>query len=162
FSGNQTSLNTYFFEIIDRACPNVQQVASTFPFTASTRVINDCTISATDLNFPPAGVLEARLDGTATLNVRCTNANAYQVTLSGGASGNIAARAMQRVGGGGTVSYQLYTSAARSVIWGDGTRGTAPVTATGSGLEQTLTVYGSVPPQATPMPGTYRDTIIAT
>ncbi|GAB3338074.1 hypothetical protein GCM10027565_36630 [Bordetella tumulicola] len=58
--------------------------------------------------------------------------------------------------------YQLYTSSARSVIWGDGTSGTAAVTAAGSGLAQTLTIYGSVPAQSTPTPGTYRDTIIAT
>jgi spore coat protein U-like protein len=36
------------------------------------------------------------------------------------------------------------------------------VSGTGTGLTQTLTVYGRVAPQTTPKPGTYSDTIIAT
>ncbi|WP_409528142.1 spore coat protein U domain-containing protein [Rhizobium sp.] len=36
------------------------------------------------------------------------------------------------------------------------------VTGTGTGSPQTLTVYGRVPAQNTPAPGTYSDTVVVT
>ena len=71
-------------------------------------------------------------------------------------------RTLLRQGGGGAVNYQLYTDSARSIPWGDGTAGTSMVTGTGSGNAQTINVYGQVPAQATPAPGSYSDTITAT
>lgn len=162
FTGTHTSLNTYFYDVLDRNCAQIQQTAATFPFAANATVIDDCTISATDLNFPRTGVLNRALQTNGNLNVRCTNGNAWRISLSAGNSGSVLNRRMQRVGGGGSVKYQLYTSNARSVIWGDGTNGTARVTGTGSGQNQAVTVYGTVPAQASQAPGTYRDTIVAT
>jgi spore coat protein U-like protein len=62
---------------------------------------------------------------------------------------------------GSTVTYGLYRDSARSQAWGS-TAGVDTVSGTGTGLTQTLTVYGRVAPQTTPTPGTYSDTIIAT
>jgi spore coat protein U-like protein len=59
------------------------------------------------------------------------------------------------------VLYGLYRDAARSQAFGN-TIGTNTAAGTGTGLSQTLTVYGRVAPQATPAPGTYADTITAT
>jgi spore coat protein U-like protein len=133
-----------------------------FPFTVSATVINNCNIGATNLSFGTAGVLGAGINALGSLSVTCTNGDAWRISLNGGGSGNVAARNMQRQGGGGSVSYQLYTDAARSVPWGDGSAGTTRVTGTGSGTSQAATVYGRVPPQATPLPGNYSDTITAT
>jgi len=60
--------------------------------------------------------------------------------------------------GAETITYGLYKDADRSQPWGDtGTPGST-IAGTGNGAAQTLTVYGRVPPQKTPSPGTYTDT----
>lgn len=136
-------------------------VAGSFPFTVTATVTNNCNISASDVAFAPAGLLNAALNATGTLSVQCTNGDAYGISLNGGGSGNVNARKMSRQGGGGTISYQLYSDAAHAVAWGDATGGTI-ATGTGTGAAQTITVYGVVPAQSTPQPGRYSDTITAT
>lgn len=162
FAGTHTALNTHFFLLSDRNCGSVQHTDGLFPFTASARVVNDCTISATNMNFPTTGLLDEPLQARSSLTVRCTNGNAWRLSLSGGGSADVQARRMQGGDGTGSVSYQLYTDSARSTIWGDGRAGTAMVTGTGSGKAQSVSVYGEVPAQDTPAPGAYQDTIIAT
>jgi spore coat protein U-like protein len=63
--------------------------------------------------------------------------------------------------GGNTVTYSLYTTNARTTVWGN-TVNTDTVGGSGSGLGQNLTVFGRVPPQSTPPSATYSDTIIVT
>ena len=69
---------------------------------------------------------------------------------------------MTRSGGSEQVRYQLYQNASYSTPWGDGTSGAMPVTGTGTGVSQAITVYARVLPQTTPSAGSYTDTIIAT
>lgn len=100
FSGTHTALNVHFYDLIDRSCSQIPQ-ASSFSFTAQATVIDDCTISATNLDFPRTGLLDEPLRAAGGLNVRCTNGNAWRLSLNGGGSGSVADRRMQRVGGGG-------------------------------------------------------------
>lgn len=51
----------------------------------------------------------------------------YRIALNPGSSGTFAMRQM-KVSSGGTLDYNLYADAARNVVWGDGTGGTAVVT----------------------------------
>lgn len=162
FGANQTSLNYGFYGLLAPACTSLTASNGTFPFTASATVVNNCLISATDVSFGSAGVLRSNLTATGSISARCTNGDAFRISLNGGSSGNVAARTLQRQGGGGAVSYQLYTDSARGIPWGDGTAGTSMVTGTGSGNAQAINVYGLVPAQATPAPGNYSDTITAT
>lgn len=60
------------------------------------------------------------------------------------------------------MTYGLYKDAARSQPWGDATTPGSTVAGAGNGLVQQLTVYGRVPPQTTPSPGTYTDTVVVT
>ncbi|CAN0625401.1 Spore coat protein U (SCPU) domain-containing protein [Burkholderia multivorans] len=162
FGGNTTSINYAFFLLGTPSCSSMTASDGTFPFSASATVVNNCYISATNLNFSATGVLNTALNATGSINARCTNGDAWRISLNGGSSGNVAGRAMQRSGGGGTVGYQLYTDAAHTTPWGDGTGGTAMATGTGNGAQQVISVYGVVPPQTTPAPGSYSDTITAT
>lgn len=162
FGGNQTSINYGFYLLGAPSCASLTSPGGTFPFTASATVVNNCNISANNLSFGAAGVLNGNLSATGSVSARCTNGDAFRISLNGGGSGNVAARVMQRQGGGGSVGYQLYTDAARSTPWGDGTAGTSMVTGTGNGNAQVISVYGQVPTQTTPAPGTYSDTITAT
>jgi spore coat protein U domain-containing protein, fimbrial subunit CupE1/2/3/6 len=63
--------------------------------------------------------------------------------------------------GGANVTYSLYTDTGRTTVWGN-TVGTDTVAATGNGASQSYTVFGRVPSQSTPAPGTYTDTITVT
>ena len=59
------------------------------------------------------------------------------------------------------MSFQISNSL-DGASWGDGSGGTTIVSGTGTGAMQTQTVYGLVPPQSTPSPGDYKDTVTAT
>ncbi|MBR8157022.1 spore coat protein U domain-containing protein [Burkholderia cenocepacia] len=162
FGGNTTSINAGFYLLGAPTCASLTATNGTFPFSATADVINNCNISATNVNFGTASVLSGALAATGSITAQCTNGDAWKIALNGGGSGNVTARQMQRGGGGGAVNYGLYTDAAHTVAWGDGTGGSATVTGVGTGASQVVTVYGAVPAQTTPAPGNYSDTITAT
>lgn len=162
FGGNTTSLNAGFYLLGAPTCASLTTSNGTFPFSATANVINNCNISATNVSFGTASVLSGTLTATGSITAQCTNGDAWKIALSGGSTGNVTARGMQRSGGGGTINYGLYTDAARSIPWGDGTGGSSTATGVGTGTSQVVTVYGAVPAQTTPAPGNYSDTITAT
>ncbi|VWC49642.1 lipoprotein [Burkholderia lata] len=162
FGGNTTSINAGFYLLGAPGCASLTASNGTFPFSATANVINNCNISATNVSFGTASVLSGALAATGSITAQCTNGDAWKIALNGGSSGSVTARQMQRSGGGGTIGYGLYTDAARSIAWGDGTGGSSTVTGVGTGTSQVVTVYGAVPAQTTPAPGNYSDTITAT
>ncbi|AXF20183.1 hypothetical protein CUJ89_06480 [Burkholderia pyrrocinia] len=162
FGGNTTSVNTGFYLFGAPTCASLASPSGTFPFTATANVVNNCNISATNVSFGTASVLSGALAATGSITAQCTNGDAWKIALNGGSAGSVTARRMQRSGGGGTIGYGLYTDAARSIAWGDGTGGSSTVTGVGTGTSQVVTVYGAVPAQTTPAPGNYSDTITAT
>ncbi|QDQ81101.1 spore coat protein U domain-containing protein [Paraburkholderia megapolitana] len=162
FGGTSTSINYGFYLLGAPSCTSLTSAGGSFPFSVSATVVNNCNITATNISFAASSVLNSALSATGSITAQCTNSDAYRIALNGGISGNVVARTMQRSGGGGAVNYQLYTDAAHTTTWGDGTAGTTMVTATGSGNQQVISVYGVVPPQTTPAPGSYSDTITAT
>ncbi|QBR02709.1 spore coat U domain-containing protein [Paraburkholderia pallida] len=162
FGGNTTSINYQFYLLVAPTCASLTSTGGTFAFSVNANVINNCNISATNVAFGSAGVLSSQLRATGAITAQCTNGDAYKIALNGGASGSVAARAMQRSGGGGAVNYQLYLDSGYSSAWGDGTGGTVTAAGTGTGAQQSFTVYGQVPAQSTPLPGNYSDTITAT
>ncbi|QXX98696.1 spore coat protein U domain-containing protein [Serratia marcescens] len=91
------------------------------------------------------------------LQINCNNGTSYTVLLSGGQSGNTAARYLQSAAGA-RVNYNLYTSAAYTTIW-DNVTG---VSQTATGQSIWLPVYGMIPVQTTPATGTYTDTVQVT
>ena len=63
--------------------------------------------------------------------------------------------------GSHTIQYGIYKDSAHAQPWGN-TVGTDTVSSAGIGSSQSFTVYGRIPPQTTPTPGTYTDTITVT
>jgi spore coat protein U-like protein len=133
----------------------------TSSFTVTANVPPTCRVTATDLNFGSVSLLAGQHDASTTLAPTCTNGTAYQVGLNGGVSG--ATDPTQRRMSKGTefVTYGLSRDAARAQPYA-GTLGSDTLAGTGTGLAQSTAVYGRVPPQATPSPGTYTDTIVVT
>ena len=133
-------------------------------FQARVAVTSSCTVVAADIDFGTRANLAAAVTANGGLAVTCTSGRPYTIALNAGATpGNtIAARKMNLNGAGaGVIGYQLYRDAGPANAWGDGTSGVV-YSGTGSGTSQAIPVYGRVPAQATPAPGTYQDTIRAT
>ncbi len=138
--------------------------SNTATFDVTLKIIANCTISAANLDFGQSqGVLATAVNVNTTVNVTCTNTTPYNVGLTAGTgTGSTGTtRYMSGTGGNlGKVQFNLYQTAG-ATLWGD-TQGTDTVGATGNGTSQPLTVYGNIPPQATPAPDTYKSTITAT
>lgn len=135
---------------------------TTTTFTSQITIQATCTIiSATNLDFGTQGVLSANVDQSSTLQVQCTDTTPYDIGLNAGTGTGATVATRKMTSGGATVNYSLYTDAGRTTVWGD-TIGTDTVAATGNGASQSYTVFGRVPPQTTPAPATYVDTITVT
>jgi spore coat protein U-like protein len=160
FAGAQSSV-AYAYSTVGTCATIGNSHATTAPFTVSATNATICTVSVANLNFPSTGVLRAALDATGSVSVTCTDGAPYTVALDGGLSGasNPAQRKMARAAE--QITYGLYQDSGRAVPWGDSV-GVSTKAGTGSGLAQTLTVYGRVPAQNTPSPGTYSDTVVMT
>lgn len=144
-------------------CPAISAggTGSSSPFNVTATNASTCSVSATALDFGTVGVLQGATDGASTLAVSCALATPYTIGLNGGnaAATNPAQRKMSN--GGEQITYGLYRDAARSQLWGN-TAGVDTAAGTGSGIGQAFTVYGRMPAQTTPSPGTYTDTIVIT
>jgi spore coat protein U-like protein len=93
------------------------------------------------------------------------------LTLSAGTSNTFNAR--QMIKGTDRLDYNLYTNAARTIVWGDGTAGTGTVAAltiqsNGRFLNHNrsrnfaIPAYGRIPANQDAVPGAYSDTITVT
>jgi spore coat protein U-like protein len=138
-------------------------------FQVQLQIVAQCVINSTSaLNFGSAGVLggaagTTNTDQTTTIGVQCTNSTPYNVGLDAGTTtgGTTSIRLLLNSSTNETIQYKLYTDAGHSTNWGN-TVNTDTVSATGSGATQNYTVFGRVPPQNTPTPGTYSDTVTVT
>jgi spore coat protein U-like protein len=100
-------------------------------------------------------------NGVGSLTIDCNGAgnHSFSITLSTGHSQSYASRAMRS--GGNHLNYNLYTSADRSVVWGDGTGGSQVITAT-KNKSATFGVFGQIPFGQDVAIGTYSDNITTT
>jgi spore coat protein U-like protein len=97
-------------------------------------------------------------NGIGSLKILCSAGIPALVTLSSGQSHSYVSRVMKS--GGNALNYNLYTSAARTVVWGDGTGGSATVAIRNSAT--TLNVFGKIPAAQDANVGLYSDNIVTT
>lgn len=117
--------------------------------------------SVTPVNFGAYDVFAEgpNINGVGSLHIRCSGGGGpFIVTLSRGRSNSFAARVM--TSGANSMSYNLFTSAARTVIWGDGTGGSSTMTVT-KNTSTTLSIYGLIPAGQDVSVGIYTDSLIA-
>jgi spore coat protein U-like protein len=142
-------------------CTSITTNRTRISFTITATISNFCTISATNLNFGTVANLSTSVAGTSSITLQCTNGDAYSVGLNAGSGSGATIASRLMTYGPYTVTYSLYQNSSHSAVWGT-TIGTNTVSGTGSGGNQTLTVYGLVPAQTAPAAGTYNDTVVAT
>jgi spore coat protein U-like protein len=134
-----------------------QAASATRTMGATITIQANCQVSsAGTMDFGTVGVLNANNDAQSTLTVECSEDTAFQVGLDNGAQGS-----REMANGAQSVSYELYSDPAHTASWGNMV-GSDTVSGMGTGGALALTVYGRVPPQATPVPGTYSDTVTVT
>ena len=135
---------------------------TTSTFRVQLTLTSSCVINSTaTLNFGSQGVLVANVNGTSTLAVQCTNTTPYNIGLDQGQAPGATVAARKMTNGPNAIAYSLYSDSNRTVLWGN-TVGTNTVAAIGSGASQSYTIYGQVPPQNTPAPAVYTDTVTVT
>ncbi|WP_321954748.1 Csu type fimbrial protein [Paraburkholderia bannensis] len=145
-------------------CTGSSTPSQRLSFSALATVAADCNITAAPLAFPPVTALNNAVAATTTVSVTCVSGAPYAVALDAGTTtgATVTNRLMLLNNGTATVNYGLFTDAAWTRTWGDGTSGTTTNAGTGSGSSQSFTVYGRVPAQSVPPPGNYSDTITTT
>lgn len=117
-----------------------------------------CTVSSPGVSFGSYDTFSAvNLDITGTVTVTCVISTPTTISLSPGA-GTYAVRNM--TSGARILNYNLYTSAARTTVWGDGSAGTSTLATNGTNV--TSTVYGRIPALQNAFVGSYSDAIIVT
>lgn len=141
----------------------IAQTRST-TFNVSLTVLDECTITATDMAFGTVSVLAGGATATSTVTVLCTTGTDYAIGLSAGTGAGATVAARQMTGpGGATLQYTLYRDAARTLLWGNTTSTNTVDSAAATGAPETYTVYGQVAPAQTNVtPGAYGDVITAT
>ena len=143
---------------------HVDAATDTATFTVTANIVDACDVQATNHAFgtyaPGAGTA---LDATSTLSVYCTVGTAYALALNiGTGGGTFTGRKM--LSGAQELVYNLYTTAARSTVWGDGSGSTSTVSGTGVGMLTafTHTVYGRIGTAQDVQPGSYTSTVTVT
>ena len=157
-----------------RAGAAARAVAAVACLAGAPALAFDCTVATSGVAF---GVYDAALatptDATGSLSLRCVHQGGgasrivYSIALSAGNSGSFAQRQLRS--GTSVLAYNLFNSATRTVVWGDGTQGSARVSGTlvvnpgrFSINEAAHPIYGRLPPRQAADAGTYADTILVT
>jgi spore coat protein U-like protein len=118
--------------------------------------------SVSDVNFGAYNVFSRspNQNGVGSLRIKCQgDGKAATVMLSNGRSQSFTPRTLRS--GAYSLNYNLYTSAARTVVWGDGSAGTSTMAA-GKNGNSVLDIFGSIPEGQDPAVGNYVDSIVVT
>jgi spore coat protein U domain-containing protein, fimbrial subunit CupE1/2/3/6 len=162
--GFPTILRAALLALTCAAASSVHAATDTTTFTVTASVLDACDVQATNHAFGPySPAASTALDATSNVSVYCTVGTPYTLALNiGTGGGTFAARKM--TSGANELVYNLYTTAARTTVWGDGTGSTSTVGGTGGGLLTafTHTVYGRIDVNQDVGPGSYSSTVTVT
>ncbi|MFZ9405995.1 MAG: spore coat U domain-containing protein [Burkholderiaceae bacterium] len=131
------------------------QVTATVPSQCTTLTTNALAFGTYDPTSATA------TDASATLSIKCSQGAAITVDLNAGTTAGATVAQRKLASGANTLNYNLYTSAARTTVWG----GANTVSGTGQGLDTatSFTVHGRIAAgQTQAAPGSYSDTITVT
>lgn len=137
--------------------------------TSSAYADATCSVNTSGVSFGDYDVFNpSDNDTTGNISVACAGLTesstvAYDILISTG-GGSYASRSM--TSGGHVLTYNLYTNNSRSIVWGDGSAGTAKISDGYSLGLNTVTkdyfIYGRIPARQNAYVGSYSDTIIVT
>lgn len=123
----------------------------------STIVPSSCNVATLPLAF---GIYSstAQVTQTTTLTVTCTTGTTYILAMDAGLGGGTTTTRKMSGPSGSLLNYGIFKDAGNSQNWGN-VPGTDTLAGTGSGLLQTISVYGLIPTGQTLTGGSYTDTV---
>lgn len=157
--------NRHFLKCTGMACRYALFSVAVFFLPSPVLAATSCTFtSVAAVRFGAYDVFSTlpNNNGVGSLTVRCQGGGGKQtfaVTLSSGQSNSYTSRVM--MSGANLLSYNLYTSTARTLVWGDGSS-ISSVMMAGRNATTTLNVFGQIPAGQDVAIGTYSDSITAT
>jgi spore coat protein U-like protein len=134
--------------------------------SASAHALMSCAVmSVTGVGFGPYDPQDATpVDSTGSISYRCTDVgpgDAVEIRIGRGNSSRFVPRSM--IQGNARLEYNLFVDAARTVVWGDGTGGTAVYTRrVPDGTIVAVPVFGRLPPRQNVVSGDYSDLVVIT
>lgn len=131
-----------------------------YRFNATATNLATCTLATSPVQFASVQALTTARDATGTITVNCSVGAPYSIAINGGANGGTSGTTRKMASGTSRITYGLYRDSARSAAWYNDSANLQSGTATGAA--QAYTVYGRVPVQTTPPPGSYVDTVVVT
>jgi len=138
---------------------------ATGTMTVTATVSSTCVVGASSLAFSSAtsaAIAAGNVDATGTVTVNCTTGSPYTISLDAGTGTGATVATRKMSSGAQLLSYSVYTTAARTTVWGDGTASSGTVTGTGSGTSQSISAYGRIFAGQVVTAATYSDTINVT
>lgn len=131
-------------------------------------VIQSCTVSATAVPFGVYNPMSLSvLNGSGTVTLTCSVLSllsSWTIYLSTGNSTSFASRLLKS--GTNSLTYNLFTTASHTTVWGDGTAGTGYVSDTElisiGNTTFNYPVYGQLAAMQDKPPGIYADSITVT
>lgn len=131
---------------------------------SATRIEAACSVSSTGVNFGLYDVFAPMpTDSTGSVTYDCDPSDKnIRITLSSGVGGTFVPRSLTN--GNDLLAYNLFTDAALTSIWGDGTGGSSYYTRNNPHPKKptVLTIYARIPPLQDVGTGSYTDTVIVT
>lgn len=142
--------------LILTSAAHAQSTTTPVDLDVSITIEEECTVSnVVPVAFAATGILSDDVDAEGSVDVTCTTGTDYDIAL-GVASGTASERIL--TGDDGTITYALYPDNTYGTAWGEEV-GEDTKSSTGTGSAQTHTIYGRIPEQTTPAPGSYSDTV---
>lgn len=123
-----------------------------------------CIVSTTPIAFGTVDVTaSANKDADGSLLITCTDNTTWSASAGVGSGTGATFSNRRMASGSNLLNYNIYTTAQRLTVFGDGTGGSIPVAGVGTGVQQTVPVYGRVPGGQSSAPsGNYADTVAVT
>ena len=143
------------------ASPCAAAGRATYQMPVSVNPVAGCTISAAPLVFALPVPVNANVDSTSLITVRCTPFTAYVIDIDNGLHPQGNNRRVHNVSANDYMTYDVYKDPPRSQVWG---KGNLKNVSGNSGLLGIVAypIYGRLNARATAKSGAYTDTLTIT
>ena len=145
--------------------PLANAATATANFAVGAAVPAKCTITTAGITFgdydPVVANASANLDGSGTVSIACTKGSTASIGLNLGANASGSTRQMTD-GSTGYLTYELFSDASRSTVWGNAAGSWVTPVAAPSKAARAFTVYGRIAANQDVPAGSYTDTVVAT
>ncbi|TCJ11697.1 SCPU domain-containing protein [Parasulfuritortus cantonensis] len=134
--------------------------------SVSATVSDTCTVGTSSIDFGAYNPISGSArSGTGAVKVTCTTGTPYSIELGTGANtASCSGNRCMKDASTHYLPYELYLDSGHVTVWGgaDYVAGTAKVSQTGTGAEQTHDLYGGIAASQNVPAGSYSDTVTIT